>query len=251
MVDAIVLAGSPNTGPLKECSPARYEALISIGGKTMVEYVVEALNSSKKINNIVVVGPRDELAEIMPGYVTVVPAGNSLLENLMEGLRHLSGTEKVLMATCDIPMITPQAIENFLDLCSGKQADIYYPVISKKDVERIYPCTSRTYVSLKEGRFTGGNLFLFKPEVVEGCMKKGQQLVAARKSPVKMCKLLGTVFLIKFLLRQVSLREAESRVSTVLGVSGAVVISSYPEVGVDVDKPSDLQLATEKLSMAV
>ncbi len=251
MVDAIVLAGSPNTGPLKDCSPARYEALIPIGDKTMVEYVVEALKASKRINRILVVGPLDELAEIMPGYVTVVPAGKSLLENLMEGLKYLSGADMVLMATCDIPMITPQAIENFLDLCAGKQADIYYPVISQKDVERIYPNTRRTYVSLKEGQFTGGNLFLFKPEVVEGCMKKGQQLVSARKSPLKMCKLLGTMFLIRFLLRQVSLREAESRVSTVLGVNGVVVVSSYPEVGVDVDKPSDLQLATEKLSIAV
>ena len=43
MVDAVVLAGSTNNGPLKECSPVRHEALIPIGDKTMVEHVVDAL----------------------------------------------------------------------------------------------------------------------------------------------------------------------------------------------------------------
>ena len=33
MVDAIVLAGSSNDGPLKDCSSARYEALIPVGSR--------------------------------------------------------------------------------------------------------------------------------------------------------------------------------------------------------------------------
>ena len=37
MVDAVVLAGSPNNGPLRECSTVSHEALIPLGAKTMVE----------------------------------------------------------------------------------------------------------------------------------------------------------------------------------------------------------------------
>lgn len=249
MVNALVLAGSPNDGPLKDCSPARYEALISIGGKTMVEYVLDALKATGKINRIVVVGPAEELKKLLPGDITVVTAGRDLMGNLLEGLKHLPGAQRVLMATCDIPMITTQAIDNFLDLCSNQEADLYYPVIPRREVEKNYPLTRRTYVSFKEGQYTGGNLFLFNPAVVEGCMRQGQRLVDARKSPLRLGRMLGLTFLLKFLLHRVTLKEAEAHASGLLGVKGAVVISNYPEVGVDVDKPSDLELVMEKLGV--
>jgi GTP:adenosylcobinamide-phosphate guanylyltransferase len=251
MVDALILAGSPNDGQLKDCSPARYEALINIGGKAMVEYVVDALKESPDIRRIVVVGPPEELKKVLPGYTTVVPANLDLMGNLLEGLKYLPDAGQVLMATCDIPMITPQAIENFLFLCSSRKADIYYPVIPRSYVERSYPRTRRTYVSFREGQFTGGNLFLFNPAVVEGCLRQSQRVIDARKSPLRLGRMLGLNFLLKFLLHRITLKEAEARASGLLGVNGAVVISNYPEMGVDVDKPSDLELAIDKLSVAI
>lgn len=250
MIDALVLAGSPNDGPLKECSPESYEALIPIGKKTMVEYVVDALKASERINRIVVVGPPDELKKKLTGEVAVVSSGGNIMQNVLAGLKQLPAAGYVLLATCDIPLITPQAIEDFLDLCKNRRADLYYPIIPRSVVEKKYDQAKRTYVTLKEGEYTGGNLFLLNPVVVEICMSKGQELVDARKSPIKLCRLLGTGFLLKFLLRSLSLGEAESRVSTLLGVNGAVVISNYPEVGVDVDKPVDLELAARQLDLA-
>lgn len=249
MIDALVLAGSPNDGPLRECSPEGYEALIPIGKKTMVEYVVDALRATARINRIVVVGP-DELRERLSGEVAVVSPGGNIMQNVRSGLKKLPEASHVLLATCDIPLITPRAIEDFLDLCKGRQADLYYPIIPRDMVEKKYDRTKRTYVTLKEGEYTGGNLFLLNPGVVEVCMSKGQELVDARKSPIRLCRLLGTGFLLKFLLRTLTLGEAESRVSALLGVSGAVVISNYPEVGVDVDKPIDLELAERQLNLA-
>lgn len=250
MVDALVLAGSRNDGPLKQFSSVPYEAMITIGRKAMIEYVIDALRSSKRINRIVVVGPPD-----VPGFcghddVKVVPAEGNMMENLARGVESLPGAERVLLSTCDIPLLTTQAIEDFLERCGDRSADIYYPVVPREIVEKRFLRTRRTYVTFKEGDFTGGNLFLVAPGAVRRCMVKGQQLVDARKSPIRLSKLMGIPFLIRFMLRMVTLKEAERKASDLLGVQGAVVVTTYPEVGVDVDKPSDLELVSKVLDSA-
>ena len=39
--------------------------------------------------------------------------------------------------------------------------------------------------------------------------------------------------------------EIEERVRLILGFRGVAVVSPYPEVGIDVDKPQDLALVEE------
>ncbi|MFZ5595745.1 MAG: NTP transferase domain-containing protein [Bacillota bacterium] len=250
MVDALVLAGSKNDGPLRQCSSAPYEAMIAIGRKTMVEYVVDALRSSERIGRIIVVGPSEMACLSGRKDVRVISARGNLMENVSRGVRELPGANRILITTCDIPMITPRAIEDFLDRCEKRPAQIYYPVVPREVVEKEYVRVRRTYVTLREGEFTGGNIFLVDPGTVERCMKIGQRLVDARKSPVQLSRIVGMSFLLRFLLKKVTIKEAEEKVSALLGVEGAVVVSAYPEVGVDVDKPSDLELVRNVLDTA-
>lgn len=252
MIGALVLAGSPNDGLLRSCSNASYEALINIRGKLMVEYVVEALRLCERVQQIAIVGPKDALEPFFKESEReiLVEHGESIIENVSRGLNSLSGNNKILLVTSDIPLITQQSIDNFLDLCSEEDADLYYPIVPREDVEKYYSGSMRTYVKLKEGVYTGGNIFLFKPAIVNECMPKGQKLVEARKSPLKLCRIVGFMFLIKFLMKNVSLKEAQRKVSRILGINGRVVISMYPEIGVDVDKPSDLIMVNEKLDLA-
>lgn len=249
-VDALVLAGSYNDGPLRECSPARYEALIPIGSRPMAGYVVEALLKASRIGRIVVVGPKELAGWLDPERVQLVEPGGSLIENALQGLRHLPGARRVLMATGDIPLLTAQAVDDFLELCRDQSADIYYPVVPREVLGAVLSSSARTFVNLREGVFTGGNLLLINPKVVEACLRVGQRLIDARKSPLKLCRLVGFLFLVRFLLRGISLKEAQEKVSRMLGVRGQVVICRYPEVGVDVDKPSDLEMVSRLLTTA-
>jgi GTP:adenosylcobinamide-phosphate guanylyltransferase len=247
MIDALVLAGSRNDGPLKQCSSVPYEAMITIGRKTMVDYVIDALRSSQRIGRIVVLGPTG-----VPGFcqrddVKVVTADGGMLENVARGVQCLKDSQRILLATCDIPLITSRAIEDFLDRCGQRTAEIYYPVVPREAVEKTFNNVERTYFTLREGEFTGGNLFLIDPSAVSRCMDIGQQVVDARKSPLRMSRLLGIPFLLRFVLKRVSLQEAQEKASALLGVKGVVVVTTYPEVGVDVDKPSDLELVCRVL----
>jgi 2-phospho-L-lactate guanylyltransferase (CobY/MobA/RfbA family) len=248
MIDALVLAGSPNNGPLKECSCAEYEALINIGNKTMVEYVVEALIKSKNINRIVVVGPKELATIYNNSSIKIVAPEGKIMDNLHSGLKHLVGTGRVLVVTSDIPLLTTKALDDFLSACGDKKNDLYFPIVPQTSVKEKFPLVQRTYVQLKDGVFTGGNVFLVNPAVVSKCIKKGQEFIDFRKSPLKLCGLLGLKFLVKFLMHRLSVNEIEMKASSLLGIKGKAVICSNPEVGVDIDKPSDLTLAIKSLN---
>ena len=152
-VDAMVLAGAPNTGKLQEVSPEEYEATIPVGGKPLISYVVDAIKSTPRIREIVVVGPK-VLAELLPAGVRLVESGSSLTDNILRGTAALRNSPKILVVTSDIPFIHRDAIEDFLDRCAELQADLYYPIVSKEANEQLYPDCVRTYVTLKEGTFT-------------------------------------------------------------------------------------------------
>lgn len=245
--DVVILAGADNHGPLKECADEPYEALISINGHPMVEYVVQAVLRSRYVKRVVVVGPKEELEPVVgPQVYKVVERGRDMVENILLGIEALQPiTGKVLLVTSDIPLISPEAIDDFLERCTSHQADVYYPIVRREANEEKYPGVRRTYVHLKEGVFTGGNMALLDPDVIRRCYQTIEQAVIMRKKPLQLSRLLGVKFIVKLLLRRLSIHEIEDRVHHKLGFVGRGIISPYPEVGIDVDKPSDLDLARQ------
>ncbi|MEA1961168.1 MAG: nucleotidyltransferase family protein [Bacillota bacterium] len=246
--DAIVLAGGKNSSDLKKIAPFDNEALIIIGNYPMIYYVYSALRDSSMIRNIVVSGPVEALRGILPreDHLFFVEGGENAIEsfaNAVQVLRSIGISEKVLAMPTDIPFITTEAIEDFLCQCEDCEADFYYPVTSKQDNDEKFPGVVRTYVKLREGIFTGGNLFLLRNPIIDQCLDMGLQLVLRRKSPLAMARLFGFGLVWKYLTRRLSIEMAEERFHKVLGLRAKGIISHYAEVGVDVDKPSDLELA--------
>ncbi len=248
-MDAIILAGAPNSGPLREISPAQYEAEIRIAGKPMLDYVLAALQQVPAIDRIVVVGAETALSpELRGGPVTVISPGQSLIDSLTNGLNAISGDQPVLVSTSDIPLLTREAVEDFLDRCRKLDADIYYSCVAKELNEAKYPGVRRTYVKLAEGTFTGGNLALIRPRAARQSQALLQKAASLRKKPWQLCQMLGWNYLIKLVTGRLSIPEIEERVSRMLQLKVVGVVSPYPEVGIDVDKPSDLKLAAKVLS---
>ena len=106
----------------------------------------------------------------------------------------------------------------------------------------------RTYVKLREGVFTGGNLALISPKVIRENFEMFKKASAMRKKPLQLCTLLGWKCLFKLILGRLAIHEIEERVAKIFHFTAVGVASPFPEVGIDVDKPSDLQLAREVLS---
>lgn len=251
MHDAIILAGGENTKQLSKYSSQPYEALIEIAGKPMVTFVAEALAASSQIRRILVVGPADALlACSFPAGTEIVQGGATIMDTIRLGMAALGHKEKTLVATADIPLLTADSVRHFLDQCAVREGDLYYPIVTREVNEKAYPGTRRTYVRFKEGTFTGGNLFLVNPAIVPQCMSIAEKIIANRKNPLKLCHILGWSFVVKFVFGWLRLPDVERRVSDLLGIRGSVIQSPYPELGIDVDKPSDLELVQSTFSVS-
>ncbi|GFN21748.1 nucleotidyltransferase family protein [Thermanaeromonas sp. C210] len=246
LVDGVVLAGgSAGKG---DRLGAGNEALVPVAGRPMVAWVLEALRRSGRLRRLVLVGPEELAGLAGEEKITLVPPGRTAVESALNGAGALPGAEWLLLVTADIPLLTPEAVRDFLDRCREISADLYYPIVTRRESETAYPGVKRTYVSLKEGTFTGGNMALLRADALSTCARRGQKLVALRKSPLALGWQIGPFFIVRFLLRRLSLAEVERRFSELLGVRGKAVITPYPEIGVDVDKPDDLELACRVLS---
>lgn len=247
MYDAVILAGSPNTGPLAECCEENYEALIKIGDKPMVRYVVDALLNSKLVNKIAISGPK-ELAEYFPeDSVIVVEPEGTVIGNALKAFEVIDAAKPVIISTCDIPLLTGEAVVDFIKLCQATNADFYYPIVSMEEASQKYPGVKRTSAKIKEGKFTGGNIFVLNRGLTSRVTAKAQEFVNLRKSPLQLAKLLGFKFVFKLLFGKLTIPELEAKVSEVLGLKVKAVITLFPEIGIDVDKPSDYSLVSKFL----
>lgn len=250
MVDALILAGGESSEGLSKLSNEPYEALICIAGKPMVTFVAEALAASQLVQRIFIIGPAVELSRCrFPENSTIIQGGLSLQETIKIGMSAVNQEEKTLVVTCDIPLLTEQAVKHFLESCKQVAADLYYPVVEKMISERDYPGNERTYVKFKEGLFTGGNIFLVNPKIVQSCLQQANYLLENRKKPLKLCRFLGFAFVVRFFFGQLCLHAVEERASKLLHIRGAVIQSPFAEVGMDVDKPSDLELVRNTFSI--
>lgn len=242
-INAVILAGRRNSGKLKDVATEEWEALIDFGGRPMVQYIVDACSGSSSVDHMAVVGPAEALRSRLTGRnLAFVEAGDSVIENLRRGLKALGAGGYLLICASDVPLVTPAIIDRLVTDCLAQPAQLYYPVISREDNDSRFPGMHRTYGTVREGTYTGGNIFLLDASIVEEKLPLAENFFNARKNPLKMAGLLGWSFLIRLLLKRLSIPDIERRVGQLFGVTGKAVICHDPEVAVDVDKPSDLEL---------
>ena len=242
---ALILAGSKGKDVL--AGDGESKALIKIRGKNMVMYVIEVLKQLDFIDETVLVGNNDELAPLEGHVNAIIEQGESLEDNILKGCEHFPEKEHVLILTCDIPMITADAIVDFVENANKLEADFCYPIVSKEDSEKKYPGVHRTFVRLRDGTFTGGNIVLVNNAIIKHSISKAATFLAYRKKPWKLAKVLGISFAVKFIFGSLTIAELEDKVSAIFGIKARAVLSGYPEIGTDVDKVSDLELAEKVL----
>ena len=246
-INTVILAGDSKKGLVQE--GLENKSLLSIHGKPMVEYVADALRSSSLIGNISISGPEDLLKARLGTKVDYyVGDKGTLFENIKAGVKPFDNDKLVLVVTSDIPMVSGDMITDFIRRSLEKEGDFCYPIINKKQNEEQFPGVERTYVRLKEGTFTGGNVFLLNPAVIQTCEEFAIKLLQFRKQPWKTARLLGFRFLLGLLLGTLSIKQVEERFGELLQIKAAAIKVDYPEIGNDVDKPSDVEMVMRYLA---
>ncbi|MGE4282423.1 MAG: NTP transferase domain-containing protein [Clostridia bacterium] len=247
MIDALILAGEDFE---RKGLGVSVKALVEIHGKPMVYYVIDALKKSGIIGKIVMVGPSKILYPLFHDQIDCIIDGKqSMLDNVFEGMQHLGVERKVLISTSDIPMLTSECINDFVVQAEQVNADLCYPIVDKAVNDLRFSGIERTYTKMKEGTFTGGNLFYVNPLIVNKCCSKAQQLINHRKNVLKMAQILGWKTLFLLFTKKLSIQYAEERFSRIFDIKAKAIISTFPELANDVDKISDLNFVKEYLSI--
>jgi len=246
-MDALVTAGgTPAPGePLYEVAEGRPKALIDIAGKAMAQWVLDALGGASRVDRVVLVGVSPDSGLTCAKPTEFVPNQGNMLSNIKAGMDHTlkanTGAHHVLVVSSDIPGITSEMVDWTVDTTMQTNDDLYYAVIERATMESRYPGSKRSYVRLKDVEVCGGDMNVLRTTLA-GNEALWERLVAARKNAMKQAALVGLDILFLVLIGQLSLHSAESRISKRLKLRGRVVLSPFAEIGMDVDKPFQLEL---------
>ena len=253
-MDAIVLAGgTPDPESLLyPYTKGKPKAALEIGGKTMLQWVLDALEDAETINRIVLVGCEDLQTELQgTKVVSFQPAGGDMISNFKTGADALleinPAAEEVAVVSSDIPLITPESVNWVINKSLESDQELYYFVIDQPTMESKYPESGRSYTGLKDMNVCGGDLSVVKLDLYTKKKDFWSKITRARKSSLRMAALIGIDILLLLLTRRLTLDEAVNKVSRRLNITAKGLLCPYAEIGMDIDKPYQLELASREL----
>ncbi len=247
-MDAVVTAGGiPEPDELLyPYTLGKPKALLEIGGKPMVQWVLDALSEAKNVENVVIIGLTAESGVTCTKPLIFLSNKISMIENILGGIHKVleidPSATRVLMVSSDIPAITPEMLDWEVETTLQTDVDLCYTVVKREVVEARYPDSRRTYVKLKDVEVCGGDMNVLHTSVVNMNPEVWERLIASRKNPIKQAAIIGfdTLFVIAF--RMITLEQAVNRLTSRLKMTGRAVVCPYAEIAMDVDKPNQLEM---------
>ncbi len=250
---AIVLAaGRGPNDPMAKAYGVSHKCALPVKGVPMLRRVVNALQESQSIASIAIsiespaiVG--DALAEKGAG-IAVIPSESSAPLSAITAIKQ-SPIFPVLLTTADHALLTPEMVDYFCEQAERNSADFSAGLARAEVIMEAYPQSVRTFFRFGNDRVSGCNLFAVSTENGLRILEKWQYLEQARKKPWRLAAAFGPLALIRFALGLLSLDGAFKTVSSRLGLTAKPILMPFAEAAIDVDKPSDLELAEAILKL--
>lgn len=237
MISAIILAGAP-IGEFGDGSNDNISrAMVKLKDKPMIDYILGPI--CENVDETFVVG------NIETEYnCNILKPAKTLMENIQIALNEVKG-DYILLSTSDIPLITKDDVEKFIAESKNTNCGFVYPICSREVCNKYYPELKRTYVNVKEGSFTGGNIMFMKKDFLVKIMPIMKELYNARKSPLKIAKMIGfdviwRLLFVKMCPSVLSIDFLEGRISKIFGDKVKALIMESPNICEDCDKPDDI-----------
>ncbi|MBN1266443.1 MAG: nucleotidyltransferase family protein [Anaerolineales bacterium] len=247
-MDVIITTGGiPAPGePLIECTQGQPKAMLEIGGKPMLQWVLDAFIDSPHVKHIVLVGLTDLQGLTCSKSVSLVPDQHDMLANIRAGLvksLEVNPYEKhVLMAASDIPAITAPMVNWVVENTARHDADLIYNVVRRETMEARFPSANRTYIRLRDGDFCGGDLGTVRADLALIDRSIWQILISQRKNPVRQALTVGLDTLLGVITRTSTLEQTVRRACRSLQIQGVAVECPFAEMAMDIDKPHQLEI---------
>lgn len=227
---------------LKGSAPGPIE-MMPVNGKPMISWVLAALRSADSVRSIIIVGEKelgDALAgELKPEEKFVVTGGK--LSDRLAGAK--GGTEDtVLLVPPDIVLVTAASIDSLVAQWRElSDADILYPMLEKQVCEAAYPWEKRTYARFKKGKYTGSHVLVFDAAFLEKSAGKVESIYLARKSPLKMLRLIGFRGAFRYIIGRLRIRHVVEAIQKAYECDAKYVITKEIDLATDLSDPAELK----------
>jgi GTP:adenosylcobinamide-phosphate guanylyltransferase len=256
-MDALVTAGGiPQPGePLYEHTHGGPKALLEICGKPMVQWVLDALDASSKVDHVLIIGLEEGSGVTSSKAAAYLPNQGGLLQNMRAGMNKMLEinplSKHLLAVSSDIPAITPEMVDWLVGEVEKTDLDAYYTVITRQTMEKRYPGSKRSFYKLRDMEICGGDMNAIRTRLGTEQDATMERIVATRKNAFKQAALIGYDTLFLLLFRLLTLEKAVKIVTKRLNVTGRALICPYAELGMDVDKPNQLEMVRDDLARQV
>lgn len=294
-IDVVVLAGT-HQNP-RRLVRGRNKAFLVIAGRPLVRHVVDALAAARQVAEIFVVGPEAELQAALQGCPRThcVAQEGKMLTNSWAAIRasearHAELPEAevhrrpLLIISCDLPLISPRAIDDFIERCAviddGGEANnaLLVGVAENAGLEPFYgdaerPGIRRPLVQLADGQMRLANIYVARPRLLAHSeflqtsfsYRKAKDWRNVLKLVISLFSQPGGWFaawltvrlqlaamlarrggrLYRRLRAGNTAAKVERGVSTVLGGPVRIVVTPYGGLSLDVDDEEDYRLLSE------
>lgn len=260
-VDAIVFCGkSELDDPLLEFMRQKTgqenidnKALIKIGEKEIIRYIVEALHESGVIKDIYLAGINDtDITFDFPVHYLELPPDYPLVDKVaywIDNYLKPKGPlgDLVLLVNGDIPTLEAEHVKWFVEQASKNIADFHYPIVEKKYMEQKFPNSGRSFAKLKDGAYCGGDVFGIDPQTIDLHKEKIRALQKRRKSFIRQAFFVSPIKAIKIVFRLATVDEVCTLASKALKMKVDLIKAPYPEIAMDIDKPEQFALVYQAL----
>jgi len=166
-------------------------------------------------------------------------------------LKDTKNRDRILVCACDIPLITTAIVDDHIAAMLATQHDVYYTIVDRKAMLARFPTSRRTYTHLRGEAVCGGDLNMASSKAVETNTELWGDVLEARKSTLRQARRVGFLTLLQLVTRTLSIPAAERRAEKILGVKCRIIRTPHAEIGMDVDKPFQLDIVRAELERRV
>ena len=255
---AILLAGDRLNDPLAALAPLGRKALLPVGGRSMILYMLETLQAARDVGDIVVVANNVGNLRDHPAVRAAAGSRVSFFEgaegpsaSVLKAVEALKLEGAVLVATADNPLLSSGTLDRFLSDAQGSGVSVLAGLARARDIRAVFPDVKRTFIKLSDGAFSGCNLFALMPGTAAAAAAAWMEIEDKRKRPLALIAHFGVFPLIAALFRHLSLAGAMHAVSETLGMEAGAVILDDPLAAMDVDRLDHVAIAEAVLSGAL
>jgi len=248
---AVVLAGErdPGSDPLARAAGVTSKILVPVGGRPVIERVLEALEASDAIDSRWLAGPRREAVDQHAPMRERIDAGRwnwlapmeSPASTALTAL-HAIGPRPVLVTTADHAWLRGEIVDHFLAAARATGADLAIGFARLDDVKARFPATRRTGWRFRDGAYCGCNLFAFLTPRGNAVANLWRSFEKDRKRPWRIVAGLGAGLLVRYVTGQLTLADGLAELGRRADCRIAPVVLPFPEAAVDVDSISDWEL---------